>query len=110
MADSDATVIAASLDDPRAFVAIFERHFDSINRYLRRRLSRIAADDLAAEVFATAFSRRCHLHGDTETGGSNGREQPSRSASASRARHLPAAEWEVRRLREGRRTRALPHA
>jgi DNA-directed RNA polymerase specialized sigma24 family protein len=58
MADSDATVIGASLDDPRALVAIFERHFDSINRYLRRRLSRVAADDLAAEVFATAFSRR----------------------------------------------------
>ena len=58
MEATDAELIAASLDDPRAFVAIFERHFESISRYLRRRLSRMVADDLAAEVFATAFSRR----------------------------------------------------
>jgi len=58
MADTDAAVIAASLKDPEAFVAIFERHFEPISRYLRRRLNRIAADELAADVFATAFSRR----------------------------------------------------
>lgn len=58
MEATDAELIATSLDDPRAFVAIFERHFESISRYLRRRLSRMVADDLAAEVFATAFSRR----------------------------------------------------
>ena len=58
MEATDAELIAASLNDPRAFVGIFERHFESISRYLRRRLSRMVADDLAAEVFATAFSRR----------------------------------------------------
>lgn len=58
MVAPDAAVIAASLNDPKAFVAIFERHFEPISRYLRRRLNRMAADDLAAEVFATAFSRR----------------------------------------------------
>lgn len=58
MEATDAQLIAASLNDPRAFVGIFERHFESISRYLRRRLSRMVADDLAAEVFATAFSRR----------------------------------------------------
>jgi len=55
---SDATAIAASLDEPRAFVAIFERHFEVIGRYLRRRLSETLADELTAEVFTTAFARR----------------------------------------------------
>jgi RNA polymerase sigma factor (sigma-70 family) len=55
---SDATAIAASLDEPRAFVAIFERHFDVIGRYLRRRLSETLADELTAEVFMIAFARR----------------------------------------------------
>lgn len=58
MAASDAAVIAASRADPQAFVAIFERHFEPISRYLRRRLNRMVADELAAEVFTTAFSRR----------------------------------------------------
>ncbi len=58
MAETDAQVIAASRDDPRAFVVIFERHFEPISRYLRRRLSRVTSDELAAEVFAIAFSNR----------------------------------------------------
>lgn len=58
MVATDAAVIAASLQDPQAFVPIFERHFEAISRYLRRRLNRMVADELAAEVFATAFSRR----------------------------------------------------
>lgn len=58
MTVSDASAIAASVSDPDAFVAIFERHYAAISRYLRRRLSRAIADELAAEVFATAFTRR----------------------------------------------------
>jgi RNA polymerase sigma factor (sigma-70 family) len=58
MRDSDAAAITASLEDPHAFVQIFERHFDAISRYLRRRLDRATADDLAADVFTTAFARR----------------------------------------------------
>src|SRR2546421_4573837 len=58
MDQTDATAIAASLDEPRAFVAIFERHFETIGRYLRRRLNEALADELTAEVFMTAFARR----------------------------------------------------
>jgi len=54
----DASVIAESLEKGEAFMTIFERHFATIHRYLRRRLSRDVADDLAAEVFTTAFARR----------------------------------------------------
>ena len=55
---TDAEVIAASLASPRAFEAIFDRHFQAISRYLRRRLSYPVADELAAEVFTTAFRGR----------------------------------------------------
>ena len=53
----DAAVIAASIARPQEFTVIFERHFDEINRYLRRRHP-VEADELAAEVFTTAFDQR----------------------------------------------------
>lgn len=55
---TDAEVIAASRDDPRAFAPIFERHFDAIFRYLRRRVGRVGAEELAAETFAEALAAR----------------------------------------------------
>jgi RNA polymerase sigma factor (sigma-70 family) len=55
---TDAELIASSLEDGNAFVPIFDRHFAAISRYLRRRLNRATADELAAEVFAIAFARR----------------------------------------------------
>ncbi len=57
-ARTDAEVIAASRADPHVFEAIFDRHFGTISRYLRRRLSYPIADELAAEVFTTAFQGR----------------------------------------------------
>lgn len=53
----DATAIAASLERPQEFTVIFERHFDEIHRYLRRRHPS-EADELAAEVFTVAFDAR----------------------------------------------------
>lgn len=55
---TDAEAIAASLDDPRAFVVVFERHFDAIFRYLRRRVGRSRAEELAAETFTQALASR----------------------------------------------------
>jgi RNA polymerase sigma factor (sigma-70 family) len=55
---TDALAIQTSLSQPDAFVAIFERHFDVIARYLRRRVDPVLADELAAQVFVVAFSRR----------------------------------------------------
>jgi RNA polymerase sigma-70 factor (ECF subfamily) len=54
----DGEAIAASLADPRAFGVIFERHFAAIHGYLRRRLDRQLADELAAQTFLIAFDRR----------------------------------------------------
>src|SRR5215469_12078181 len=54
----DGEAIAASLSDPRAFGVIFERHFDVIHGYLRRRLDRQLADELASQTFLVAFDGR----------------------------------------------------
>jgi RNA polymerase sigma factor (sigma-70 family) len=55
---SDAAAIAASLDSPTAFAAVFERHHPTVHRYLARRLGTDLADELAAEAFAVAFAKR----------------------------------------------------
>ena len=55
---TDAGALEASRSDPRAFAVVFERHFEPISRYLRRRVSRDLADELAAETFVRAFEHR----------------------------------------------------
>jgi RNA polymerase sigma-70 factor (ECF subfamily) len=55
---SDTDRVARSLSEPKAFELIFERHFDSVHRYLHRRAGRDLADELAAETFVLAFERR----------------------------------------------------
>jgi RNA polymerase sigma-70 factor (ECF subfamily) len=55
---SDADVLARSLDEPRAFELVFDRHFEAVHRYLHRRAGHDIADELAAETFALAFERR----------------------------------------------------
>jgi RNA polymerase sigma factor (sigma-70 family) len=54
----DSEAIGASLTDPRAFGVIFERHFWAIHDYLRRRLDRQLADELASQTFLIGFDRR----------------------------------------------------
>jgi RNA polymerase sigma-70 factor (ECF subfamily) len=56
--ETDADAIRRSAVDPDAFVVVFDRHFDTIHRYLHRRLGRDLADELAAEVFTQAYRRR----------------------------------------------------
>ena len=55
---TDAEIIAASLEDGAAFGEIFERHHLAIYRFLERRTDDSSAGDLAADVFAKAFSLR----------------------------------------------------
>ena len=55
---SDADYLARSLSEPTAFEPIFDRHFGAVHRYLHRRAGRELADELTAETFALAFSRR----------------------------------------------------
>jgi RNA polymerase sigma factor (sigma-70 family) len=53
----DATLIAASLTDPAAFAAVFDRHWAGIHRYCASRVP-AAGEDLAAETFRIAFDER----------------------------------------------------
>ena len=65
--DPDAALISASLETPLAFAAVFDRHYDSVHRFLARRVGPDLADDLASETFTTAFRVRAGYdpaHGD----------------------------------------------
>ncbi len=55
---TDGEAIATSLSEPRAFGVIFERHFGTILRYLRRRLDDRRAEEAAAQTFFVAFDER----------------------------------------------------
>ncbi len=61
---TDREVLAASLDDPRAFSLLFERHFRDIWRFLDRRLEHTDAEDLAVETFEVALKRRNTFDGE----------------------------------------------
>lgn len=54
----DAAGAVYSLAASEAFVAVFDRHFDAVHRYIHRRAGVDVADELAAETFAVAFARR----------------------------------------------------
>jgi RNA polymerase sigma factor (sigma-70 family) len=57
-APSDAVLIERSLAEPQAFASIFDRHFDAVHGYARRRLGRSLAEEIASETFIRAFDRR----------------------------------------------------
>lgn len=58
MTATDAEIIEASLRVPEQFALLFDRHAPHIQRYLARRLGQQTADDLLAEAFLVAFSKR----------------------------------------------------
>lgn len=55
---TDAEIIARSREDESAFASLFDRHYAALHRFLRARVGVVLADDLASEVFLTAFRRR----------------------------------------------------
>jgi RNA polymerase sigma-70 factor (ECF subfamily) len=63
--ETDADVIALSLESPEAFGEVFDRHWDAVYRYCRSRAGD-AGEDLAAETFKVAFDRRAGY--DTKRG------------------------------------------
>ncbi|MFC8866607.1 RNA polymerase sigma factor [Streptomyces sp. NPDC057148] len=71
-AESDASVIARSRDEPEAFAALFDRHADAVHRYAARRLGGEVADDLVAETFTTAFQQR-HRYDPARAAGADAR-------------------------------------
>jgi RNA polymerase sigma factor (sigma-70 family) len=55
---SDAAALARSTSDVEAFSVVVDRHFAVVHRYLARRVGVDRADDLAAQTFVIAFTRR----------------------------------------------------
>ena len=51
-------MIVASLEDPAAFGALFDRHATTLHRYLVRRVGADDSDGLLGEAFRIAFERR----------------------------------------------------
>ncbi|MER7000798.1 RNA polymerase sigma factor [Streptomyces sp. NPDC000410] len=54
----DASVVAASLEQPELFAELYNRHAPDIHRYVARRLGDGVADDITAETFLIAFRTR----------------------------------------------------
>jgi RNA polymerase sigma factor (sigma-70 family) len=55
---TDAELIEASMRTPEVFAGLVDRHGSAITGFLRRRLNRDLADELAAETFLRAFDAR----------------------------------------------------
>lgn len=55
---SDEEVLVLSVENPEAFLVIFDRHFDRIAAYLARRSDAAQVDELSSEVFVRAFAHR----------------------------------------------------
>lgn len=55
---NDSQTIARSLDEPEAFGAIFDRHFDAIAGFCVRRIGLSRGEDVAGDVFRWAFENR----------------------------------------------------
>jgi RNA polymerase sigma-70 factor (ECF subfamily) len=91
---SDADVIAASLQDPRRFATVFDRHAATLFRFLVRRVGRDTADELLGDTFRIAFERRATF----DVSRSNARPWLYGIASNLVAKH---------RRTEGRRLRAM---
>lgn len=54
----DSEAIAASAKIPAEFALIFDRHFDVVHGYIRKRVGESLADDLASQTFLVAFDAR----------------------------------------------------
>ncbi len=55
---TDAEIIKGSQNEPALFGVLYDRYAQQLYRYAHRRLGAQTAEDLVAEVFAVAFSRR----------------------------------------------------
>ncbi len=55
---TDSEIIQRSLEQPRAFAELFDRHARSIGGYAARRVGPDAGEDILSETFLVAFARR----------------------------------------------------
>ncbi len=58
----DAKQATRAIAAPEDFEAVFREHFAPVHRFIARRVGKALAEDLTAEVFATAYRRRAAYH------------------------------------------------
>ena len=67
--DPDAALVARARADPARFLALYERHFARVHRYVRLRLpDRASAEDVTSEVFLTALAKLAEFRGEGSFG------------------------------------------
>jgi RNA polymerase sigma-70 factor (ECF subfamily) len=63
--DPDATLVAAALEEPRRFLALYDRYFDRVLGYARLRIRDAATcEDVTSTVFTTALAELGRFRGD----------------------------------------------
>jgi RNA polymerase sigma-70 factor, ECF subfamily len=64
-ADPDAEFVAAAREEPRAFLALYDRYFERVLGYVRIRIHDPATcEDVTSHVFTTALAQLRHFRGD----------------------------------------------
>jgi RNA polymerase sigma-70 factor (ECF subfamily) len=63
--DPDAALVAAALEEPKAFLALYDRYFDRVLGYVRLRIrDEATCEDVASSVFTTALGQLRRFRGD----------------------------------------------
>lgn len=63
--DPDIALVAAAREEPRAFLALYDRYFDRVLGYVRLRLADPATcEDVTSHVFTTALAQLPRFRGD----------------------------------------------
>jgi RNA polymerase sigma-70 factor (ECF subfamily) len=63
--DPDAALVAAAREEPRMFVALYDRYFDRVLGYVRLRVRDAATcEDVTSTVFTTALAQLGRFRGD----------------------------------------------
>jgi RNA polymerase sigma-70 factor, ECF subfamily len=63
--DPDAVLVAAAREEPRMFLALYDRYFDRVLGYVRLRVRDAATcEDVTSTVFTTALAQLGRLRGD----------------------------------------------
>lgn len=64
---SDAQLLERSVEEPRCFEHVYERHRSTVMRYLAARVGVEAADDIVSDTFLSAFQVRHKFNSATGT-------------------------------------------
>ena len=63
--DPDAALVAASREEPQAFLALYDRYFDRVLGYVRLRIrDEATCEDVVSAVFTTALAELRRFRGD----------------------------------------------